>query len=157
MDENYFNAIKGVLIGIISAILAYLAPVYYLLLCIGLSFAGNFFWGYLAGIITQHESFCLKKAKVAMYEILVYAMLIAVIFFIGEKMGNKELVLKCLSIVTWAWIYFYLVNIFKNLRRLFPKSRGLFFIYFIISLEFIKQFPYMKEFLEAEKKEQSVD
>ena len=151
--ETFLSTLKGVIIGIVSAILAYLTPIYDIILCIGISFAGNFFWGYVAGMVVQKEPFCLKKAKVAIYEALVYASLLACIFTIGEKMDNKDLALRSLSIITWAWIYFYLVNIFKNLARLFPISRGLAFVYFIISLEFIKHFPYLKAFLEKEEKE----
>jgi hypothetical protein len=153
MDSHSINLIKGLIIGAISSIMAYLTPVHDLLVCIGLAFAGNFLWGYIAGLVVQSDSFCLKKAKVAIYEVVIYCALIAFIYTIGEKMNNKDLALKSLAIITWAWIYFYLVNIFKNLKRLFPTSRGLAFVYFVISLEFNKQFPYLKEFVESEKQQ----
>jgi hypothetical protein len=153
MVEHYLNISRGIIIGVISSVLAYITPIYDLLICIGMSFAGNFLWGYVAGIVVQKESFNLKKAKVAIYEVLLYVSIVACIFIIGEKMKNQEFVLKCLSLITWVLIYFYIVNIFRNLKRLFPKSRGIFFIYFVISIEFIKHFPYMKEFLEDERKQ----
>jgi len=155
MEETWLSLLKSIIVALISSVLAYLTPVYDIVICIGFAFAGNFFWGYIAGIVAQKDSFCLKKAKVSIYEVLVYVSIVACLFTIGEKMNDKNLALHSLIMITWIWIYFYLVNIFKNLTRIFPNSRGLAFIYFIISLEFIKRFPYLKEFTENEKNKQN--
>lgn len=153
--ETLLSTFKAIIVVITSSILAYLTPVKDIMLCIMISFTANFLTGYIAGIVTQCEMFSLKKAKVAIYEAVVYLLLIAIIFTLGEKMGDKEWALKCLSIITYAWIYFYLVNILKNLKRLFPLSRGLAFVYYVVSLEFVKRFPYLKDFIDSEKNKEN--
>jgi len=139
--------IKTAVVAFISSVFAYLAPVHEMILCIIIAFAGNFICGFFAGLIAQNESFNFKKAKVAIFEAVVYVVLIAGFFTIAEKMDDKEYVLKGLSIITWAWIYFYSVNIAKNLTRLFPHSSGFSFLYYALSMEFIKRFPVLKDFI----------
>mgnify|MGYP003610716465 CR=1 FL=1 len=67
---------------------------------------------------------------------------------IGDKMKDGGWVFEVLSAITWGMIYFYVANWTKNLKRLFPSSRGISFIHYILGLEILKNLPLLKNFVD---------
>lgn len=59
--------------------------------------------------------------------------------------------LVSISIVTHVVLYFYAVNVFKNLKRMFPGSQWIAFCYWLISFEFVKKVPFLESFLKQRK------
>ena len=53
----------------------------------------------------------------------------------------------------YAVIYFYSVNVFRNLAKLFPDSRTLKFLYYVLSFEVLRKLPFLKRFEEQEEKD----
>ena len=51
----------------------------------------------------------------------------------------------------YALIYFYGVNILKNLNRIFPKNRYIDFLYYVLSFEMIKKIPYLENYKQKQK------
>jgi hypothetical protein len=145
--------IKAFLISLVSSVLAYLNPVGNMLICIISMFSANFIIGLLAGLIANDESFDHKKAFRAISEAVTYILLVAGTFTVSEKMGSKDGAISALSLITWAWIYLYLVNIVKNLKILLPSSDGIGFLYYVISMEFVKKIPLLRAYLNSKKNE----
>lgn len=151
MEDTVWSLIKATIVSLFSYLAAYFLPIGPFIVVIITAFILNFFAGLAAGFIVQNESFLFKKAIHTLIEVAIYMVIVASAFFIGDKMNDREAVLKGIYGVTYAFIYFYSVNILKNLRLLFPCSRGINFLYFILSLEFIKKIPFMGDFLKYEK------
>ena len=76
------------------------------------------------------------------------------IYIIGEKMKNLDGALQCITGIVYAVCYFYGVNTLRNMRKLFPHSRPLNFIYYVLSFEVVRKIPYLQQFLDNEKKEE---
>jgi len=137
--------------GWCTAVLLYFLPIKEQTICISIAFVLNFAFGIIAGIAIQHESVQFKKAFLAFSEVAVYLVILTCMFTFGERMKGDAWIFHGLSILTWAWIYFYMSNLSKNLKRLFPGSRGISFLFYVLNLEFIKRIPYLKKFEENEK------
>lgn len=134
------------MLGVFSSTFFYFAPIHNLLLVLVFIFSANFIGGMITSIRLQDESFNFKKAWIAFKELVVFSVFLASAFFIGDKMDSQEWINEFLSIITWVLIYFYTANIFKNLRRLFPNSKGIHFLWFVLNFEFAKRFSVLKEF-----------
>lgn len=136
--------------GWILSVFLYFTPMHWLWVCILATWIGNLVFGYLSGLVLHNEKLDTKKFLWATVEVVVYLLVTALFFFIGDRMKNQSLIVMGLTVVTWAFLYFYAVNILKNIVRLLPRSLGFKYLYFVLSLEFIKRIPYMKEFQKQE-------
>lgn len=142
--------IKNVITISISAVLAYFQPIYSVLIVIMAILGSNFIFGLLSGIIADKENFDNKKAFYCFFEGMVLFGLIAFIYFIGEKMETESIV-QCISVITYALIWFYGVNILKNLKKLFPTNQFISFLYYVLSIEFVNHVPFLDKFLSIHK------
>lgn len=142
--------IKNVITISISAVLAYFQPIYSVLIVIMAILGSNFIFGLLSGIIADKENFDNKKAFYCFFEGMVLFGLIAFIYFIGEKMETESIV-QCISVITYALIWFYGVNILKNLKKLFPTNQFISFLYYVLSIEFVNNVPFLDKFLSIHK------
>ncbi len=152
---DLITGIKSVfytLLGWVTSMVFYFAPVHGLMIALSVAFFASFFFGILAGLIVQKEDVNLKKASVAFSEFANYLLILAALFVIGDKMQSKEWIFQILTWITWGMIYFYIANWAKNAKRLFPRSQFLAFLWFVLNLEFLKKFPYLKQFEEHERK-----
>ena len=149
------NTIRNLLITVFSVLLGYFAPLKDIVFVIFFIFLLNCIFGIIAGVGVQGEKFSLKKFFRCILETLVFYVIVLSIFVIGEKMGNVEGALQCISGVVYAIIYFYFVNILRNTNKLLPKSKVILFMYYVLSFEIIKKIPYLQQF--QEKKEEVQD
>ena len=147
-----YNTIRNLIITIAGVLLGYFAPLKDIVFVIFFIFLLNCIFGLVAGVGVQGEKFSLKKFFRCIMETLVFYVIVLSIFVIGEKMGNLDGALQCISGVVYAIIYFYSVNILRNVNKLLPKSKVIKFLYFVLSFEVIKKIPYLQQF--QEKKEE---
>jgi hypothetical protein len=145
--------IKSFAVVSIAAILAYFEPIQSVLAAVTWLFVLNFLFGLLAGVIAQKESFNFRKAFVCVSEASVFLLILAVVFYIGDHIGVRTGALQAVSTITYALIYFYAVNIFKNLRQLFPGSKAIAFIHYLISVEVLQKLPHLNRFLSKDYRE----
>ncbi len=146
--------IRTLIVGTLSAMIAYFHPITNVLFSLFYLFLLNLLFGLVAGITVNKEVFSFRKAFNCMKETAVFFLILASTYTVGEKMGNPGGALQCVTTVTYAFIYFYAVNILKNLRRLFPASRGLSFIYYFVSMEFVRKIPFLAEFVNQEQEKE---
>lgn len=142
--------IKNVIVWILAAVGSYFAPIQSIFLGVVWVFALNFLFGLLNGLIVKDEDFSLKKACICFLEATVLFVLMSSIFFVGEKIGNPSGALQCITGIVYALIYFYSVNILRNIKGIFPDNRLIAFLYMVVSIEFVKKIPYLATFTEKE-------
>lgn len=135
------NTIKSFIAVSLAAVLAYFEPIHNLFLSLSLLFVINFVFGLLAGLCTEHERFDFRKAFYCIKEASVYYLVLACTFFIGDQLDQRSGAMQAVSTITYALLYFYAVNIARNLKTLFPKSKPIAFIHKILSIELLDRIP----------------
>lgn len=86
-----------------------------------------------------------------MLETFVFYVIVLSVFTIGEKMRNLDGAIQCITGVVYAILYFYGVNTLRNLNILFPESKVIRFLFYVLSFEVVKKIPYMQQFINKEK------
>ena len=150
--ENLFTPLKSVLVTALCAVGAFFAPIANLIFAIFIIFLLNCIAGLIADIAISRKKFDLKKFFHCLFETMVFYVIIMAIYVIGDKLLNMEGAIQCSTVIVYAILYFYSVNILRNCHLLFPNSRTLKFLYFVTSFEIIKKIPYMERFKENESK-----
>ena len=150
--ENLFTPLKSVLVTALCAVGAFFAPIANLIFAIFIIFLLNCIAGLVADIAISRKKFDLKKFFHCLFETMVFYVIIMAIYVIGDKLLNMEGAIQCSTVIVYAILYFYSVNILRNCHLLFPDSKTLKFLYFVMSFEIIKKIPYMERFKENEGK-----
>ena len=140
--EKVWQVSIGALVYMFNAI----APIHDILTACMIIFAANFFTGLFAGVLVQHEGFIFRKAFKCISEAAVISGLMAMILLVGDNIDNHDGAMSAISLAVYALIYFYGVNILKNLNRIFPKNRYIDFLYYVLSFEMIKKIPYLENY-----------
>ena len=141
--ERLCEKVWQVLIGALVYMFNAIAPIHDILTACMIIFAANFFTGLFAGVLVQHEGFIFRKAFKCISEAAVISGLMAMILLVGA--------MSAISLAVYALIYFYGVNILKNLNRIFPKNRYIDFLYYVLSFEMIKKIPYLENYKQKQK------
>ena len=143
--------IKNMAIGILLAILAYLEPIEGELQSLFLVFFLNFLFGYISGMV-KGEDFSLKKALVCVAHAAVFFVLCAAVYVVGRLKGQMAGAVQCVSFITYLVIYFYGLNILRNLRKIFkdgtPPWHVVNTLYFVLRFKFIEHIPYLSDYLD---------
>lgn len=148
--ENIFTPLKSAVVTALCAVAAFFAPIANLIFAVFLIFLLNCIAGWVADIVVQRGRFDLKKFFHCLFETMVFYVIIMAIYVIGEKLLNMEGAIQCSTVIVYAILYFYSVNILRNCCQLFPDSKTLKFLFFVLSFEIIKKIPYMDRFKEKE-------
>lgn len=148
---DIYTSIRNLLASVFSVMFAYFAPIQNMVFVIFFVFAINCMAGMIAGIVAKHERFNLKKFFHCMLETFVFYIIVLSVFTIGEKMRNLDGAIQCITGVVYAILYFYGVNTLRNLNRLFPESKVIRFLFYVLSFEVVKKIPYMQQFINKEK------
>lgn len=150
--ENLFTPLKSVLVTALCAVGAFFAPIANLIFAIFIIFLLNCIAGLIADIAISRKKFDLKKFFHCLFETMVFYVIIMAIYVIGDKLLNMTGAIQCSTVIVYAILYFYSVNILRNCHLLFPDSKTLKFLYYVLSFEVIKKIPYMERFKENEQK-----
>lgn len=148
---DIYPSIRNLLASVFSVMFAYFAPIQNMVFVIFFVFAINCMAGMIAGIVAKHERFNLKKFFHCMLETFVFYIIVLSVFTIGEKMRNLDGAIQCITGVVYAILYFYGVNTLRNLNILFPESKVIRFLFYVLSFEVVKKIPYMQQFINKEK------
>ena len=148
---DIYTSIRNLLASVFSVMFVYFAPIQNMVFVIFFVFAINCMAGMIAGIVAKHERFNLKKFFHCMLETFVFYVIVLSVFTIGEKMRNLDGAIQCITGVVYAILYFYGVNTLRNLNILFPESKVIRFLFYVLSFEVVKKIPYMQQFINKEK------
>lgn len=149
--------IKHIVVTITLAVLAFLKPIECDLYSLLLIFFLNFLFGYLSGMVANNEEFNLRKALRCIGEAAVFFILCCSIYIIGRLKGEMTRAILCVSFITYIIIYFYALNVLKNLKKMFKKETAPWFIvaflYYVLRVKFIERIPFLSNFLNMQKNE----
>ena len=141
---------KNLFVGLLTGLAAYLNPISGDIKSLVALFFFNFLFGLAAGLLANNESFSLKKAFRCIIEAMVFFLLVAAIYFIGDHKGNPDGALQCVSFITYSIFYFYGVNILRNLKLMATSGTAFYkvvsFLYYVVSVEFIKHIPFLTNY-----------
>lgn len=146
-----YDSLKILFIGLLTQLAAYLNPISGNIKSLIAVFFLNFAFGLFAALLIDREGFKFKKAFMCIIEATVLFVLISAIYYVGEHNGNASGALQCVSFIVYAVFYFYGVNIARNIKNLAKPHGGAFyrlaaFLYYVISIEFIKQIPFLANY-----------
>ncbi len=148
--------IKTVSGAIAVAIVSYLTPIGGFLESLAVIFTLNFLFGYLSDRL-HGKDFSFKKAFRCIVEGAIFCLLVCAVYFIGERSHSEEGGRWFVSYVTYALFYFYGCNILRNLKLIFRHGSTPYsvvsFLYWFISIEFIKTMPYLSDYLNKKQEE----
>lgn len=143
-----YDTIRNLIVTLCSILFGYFSPLRNIVFVIFFVFLLNCLFGLVAGVGVEGEKFNLKKFFRCILETLVFYVIVLSIYLVGEKMGNEQGALQCISGVVYAVIYFYAVNILRNMHTIFPENRWVKFLFYVLSFEVIKKIPYLQQFQE---------
>jgi len=98
-------------------------------------FTVNFFVGYKSDVQINNRDFSLKKAFDGVKQLILYY---ALIFIVNMALGLYEeanLAEAATKFMTWIVSYWYLVNILRNAREIFPGNETLKFLYELLTVQ----------------------
>ena len=144
--NELITEIRHMIATLLSITIAYFAPISDMVFVIFYLFLLNMLAGMVAGMIVDNETFKLKKFFRCITETFVLYVIVLSVFCLGEKMGNKDGAMQCISGIVYAIIYFYSVNILRNLIKVMPDSKPIAFLYYLVSFEIVKKIPYLHDF-----------
>jgi len=133
--EDFIERFKELIWVVITAIGSLLLPIREILILLSLGFVFNIITGIIADVHVNRQQFSIKKAFSAISQA---AFFMACVFFLdyGSKLLHDAQIGQ--TSVRWLTLivsYFYLVNIFRNAKLIFPKNLAISFIYELLSTE----------------------
>lgn len=141
------NDLKTVIVSVVGAIFALLAPIQNFMYAMLLLFGINFVFGVVAAVVKK-EGWSTKKALYFFWYCAIFFITACAAFIIGHLMGEKEQAEAVVKIICYVAIYIFGTNIFRNwLQILTPGTAWYKFvdlIYYVLSVKFIERFDVVK-------------
>ena len=151
MDE-FLKALWVVFLSAIMAMISYFEPVINMILAITIIFVTDIVFGIASGKKINKEKIDIKKGFAAIKLFGIYIFVITLLYAIGKFMCDEALIIYVVKTISWVTIYFYITNLTKNFKRLYPKSNTIRFIHWFLSVEFLDNIPSLSKFLEKYRK-----
>jgi hypothetical protein len=142
-----WDIVKTSIVSLCAAIWTYLEPLYNPMFVLGYLFVLDIFFGILVDLFKNKDRIRLKKFLIAVAFLAMYLLIIASVFVIGEHQNDKDEALYFIKVLTYVFIYFYMANIIKNMRQLFPNSKPIAFLDYFLGLQVVKRLPELAQFL----------
>jgi hypothetical protein len=141
------DASKNIIIMLICAALAYLEPIRGSINVLTLFFCANIVIGTICGLYGRGEKFSLRKILNAFVFLGTYLSIISALFYTGNEMGDDDIFMYIIKLITYCFLYLYARNICNCLCVLFPAHRAFKFIQWLLEVKFINKIPYLGEFM----------
>lgn len=141
------DGIKLIITTALSALLAYLEPIYPPVIVLALVFAGDMMAGIAVDLLINRDRIRIKKIIFALLFVALYASIIANTFIIGDHMGDVSEALLLVKTLTYVFAYFYVSNTLRNFCLLFPNNKPLAFLYYWLGLQVVKRLPDLARYL----------
>lgn len=119
----------------ITALASVFSPVENVLKLLMLAFIFNIITGIIADIHVNRAKFNLKKAFNAITQLSFYAMCVVFLDYGSKLIEEPSLGITAVKWLTYVVVYFYLTNIFKNAKQIYPTSQAINFIYDLLSTQ----------------------
>ncbi|MBE6304286.1 MAG: hypothetical protein E7089_10225 [Bacteroidales bacterium] len=155
--SDFVTFVKAAIIGIVSEMLAFFAPIEGNFIAMVWLFALNFLFGMLADVLAGRE-FSMRKAIACISHATLFFALCASLYGIGYFQHlNGDVLGQCVSSFCWILVYCYSTNIVRNVRSMLrndaPAYRAVDLLYNALTLAFVKTLPFVAEILKQRKEE----
>lgn len=157
--NDIITFVKAMIIGVVSELLAFFAPIGDNFIAMVWLFGLNFLFGLLADILAGRD-FAMKKAITCITHATLFFALCASLYGIGyyQHMRN-EVLQQCVSSFCWILVYCYSTNIVRNVRTMLrndtPAYKATDLLYSTLTLAFVKALPFVGEILKQRKEEKN--
>ena len=128
--ENFFKIIWIVILSIF-------APIGVSIYVLSFFFVINFFLGFQADRLVHKADFSLEKVRKGVMLFILYFVLLFIINVSLSLYGEDDLAITIPKFFTWIACYWYLVNIIRNAKLIFPSSEGLKFFYNLLTIQIL--------------------
>ena len=133
--DIFLDRIKELYWLLLTALVSVFSTVKHALIFLLLAFAFNIVTGIITDVHVNKASFNIKKAFSAFSQLLFYAACVVFFDYGARLMGDAGIGVTAVRWLTYIVVYFYLTNIFRNARLVYPKSAAINFIYDLLSTE----------------------
>lgn len=133
--DIFMDRIKELYCLLLTALVSVFSPVKHALVFLMIAFMFNIINGIITDVHVNRAPFSLKKAFSAFSQLLFYAVCVVFLDHGARLMGDTEIGVTAVKWLTYIVVYFYLTNIFRNARLVYPKSAAIKFIYDLLSTE----------------------
>ena len=159
--NDFITFVKAAIIGIVSEMLAFFAPIEGNFIAMVWLFALNFLFGMLADVLAGRE-FSMRKAIACITHATMFFTLCASLYGIGYFQNMCEEVLnQCVSSFCWILVYCYSTNIVRNIRSVLrnetPAYKAIDLLYSALTLAFVKTLPFVAEIIKQRKEDRNAD
>ena len=128
--ENFFKIIWIIILSIF-------APIGVSIYVLSFFFVINFFLGFQADRLVHKADFSLEKVRKGVMLFILYFALLFIINVSLSLYGEDDLAVTVPKFFTWIACYWYLVNIIRNAKLIFPNSEGLKFFYRLLTIQIL--------------------
>lgn len=148
--------IKGFLIAAASAVLSFFMPIGDFIVAMIMLFMVNFMFGLLADIVNG-KGWDKRKANNFFLYCLVFFVVAVSIFIIGHLLHAHDEAVQGVKYLCVVSVWFFGVNISRNWMQITRKGstfhRIAYFMYYVLSMEFVTRIPFLKQFIEEKEQE----
>ncbi len=136
---------SGAGIAMISMILAYFDGTLHFLFALFIGFIFNIFAGLMADKVHFHMwrlcNFKGHKFKDSLLELLLITCVTYLLKLMMDLTPESEKSIYVAQVLMWMALYYYVTNGLKNLIKVYPKSRWIRFVYYVITFQFNEMAP----------------
>ena len=159
--NDFITFVKAAIIGILSELLAFFAPIESNFIALVWLFGLNFLFGLLADVL-RGKDFSMRKAITCITHATMFFTLCASLYGIGYFQNMCEEVLnQCVSSFCWILVYCYSTNIVRNIRSVLrnetPAYKAVDLLYNALTLAFVKTLPFVAEIIKQRKEDRNAD
>lgn len=151
--------IKGILIATWAALMSCLMPIGDFIVAMIMLFCLNFCFGLMADIVNGGK-WERKKALQFFGQSTVFFVLMFAVLGIGDKLHAHTDAVNGVKYLCWVAVWFFGVNISRNWMNITPKKsvwhRIAYFIYYVLSVQFVEKIPFLKRFI-TEKEQEKIN
>ena len=137
MQNNIIIRVENFLKIIWIVILSIFAPIGVSIYVLSFFFVINFFLGFQADRLVHKADFSLEKVRKGVMLFILYFALLFIINVSLSLYGEDDLAVTVPKFFTWIACYWYLVNIIRNAKLIFPSSEGLKFFYNLLTIQIL--------------------
>lgn len=128
--ENFFKIMWIIILSIF-------APIGVSIYVLSFFFVINFFLGFQTDRLVYKNDFSLEKVKRGVMLFILYFALLFIINISLSLYGENDLAITVPKFFTWIACYWYLVNIIRNAKLIFPSSESLKFFYNLLTIQIL--------------------
>ncbi len=159
--NDFITFIKAAIIGVLSELLAFFAPIEGNFIALVWLFGLNFLFGLLSDVLRGRD-FSMRKAITCITHAAMFFALCASLFGIGYFQNVcEEMLNQCVSSFCWILVYCYSTNIVRNIRSVLrcdtPAYKAMDLLYSTLTLAFVKALPFVAEIIKQRKEERDAD